>query len=271
MTFSKVKFIMNPVMMMEEFMKHDFTVSKIELACLVEAGTGAMVHKDRPSHGLAVFLGGERTIAFDRKKIRVPKNTIVYFPKGSNYTIREEASADCCAINFQMPEETLFEPFAFRAKNLNTYLESFRSSIRIWTRKSPGYAAKVKSELYHVIYSMQAEYIAPYSSPAVIQPAIDYIRSCYDQEAISVEYLASLCGISTVHLRSMFVKTFSLPPVRYINSLRLAHAEELLLSGLYTVREICFLSGFNDESYFSREFKKHFGVSPCEYAKASRK
>lgn len=42
-------------------MKHDFTVSQIELAMLVKAGTGSAVHKDRKSHGLAFFCGGERT------------------------------------------------------------------------------------------------------------------------------------------------------------------------------------------------------------------
>ena len=52
---------------MENFMKHDFIINKIELACLVKAGTGAMIHKNRASHGLAIFLGGERTLYFDEK------------------------------------------------------------------------------------------------------------------------------------------------------------------------------------------------------------
>ena len=47
-------------------------------------------------------------------------------------------------------------------------------------------------------------------------------------------------------------------------------AKELLDSQFYTVSEICLLSGYNNESYFSREFKKHLGISPSEYAKASR-
>ena len=40
---------------------------------------------------------------------------------------------------------------------------------------------------------------------------------------------------------------------------------ELLESKMYSVKEIAFMSGFEDEYYFSREFSKAMGVSPREY------
>ena len=66
---------------MKNFMEYDFIIEKIEVACFVKAGTGALVHKNRASHGLAIFLGGDRTFNFDEKKIKATKNTVVYFPK----------------------------------------------------------------------------------------------------------------------------------------------------------------------------------------------
>ncbi|MBQ2967246.1 MAG: helix-turn-helix transcriptional regulator [Clostridia bacterium] len=252
-------------------MKQDFIIDKIELACLVKAGKGSMIHKNRASHGLALFLGGERTFCFDEKIFKVTKNTIVYFPKGSNYTIKEKETSDCYAINFQMPVNMKFEPFVFKIKNLNTYLESFKNSRKIWNKKSTGYFSKVKAELYNIIYNMQAEYVIPYSNSSVIQPAVEYIHENYYKENISVVHLASLCNISVVHLRNCFIKSFAVSPVKYINSLKLTRAKELIESGMYTVGDVCFLSGYNDESYFSREFKKSFKKSPKEYAKASRK
>lgn len=250
---------------MLDFMKYDFTVEKIEIACLVSAGKATLVHKNRASHGLAIFLGGERTFYFDNKKIKVFKNTIVYFPKGCNYIIKEKIPYDCYAINFQLPDSVDFQPFAFKIKNLNPYLESFKNAQKIWTKKSAGFTAKVKSELYNIIYTMQSEYNIPYANSTVIQPAIDYIHSNYDKENISIVKLADMCKISTVHLRNTFTKTFATSPIKYINNLKLTRAKELLISGLYNVSEVCFLSGFNDESYFSREFKKHFKKTPKEY------
>lgn len=252
----------------KDFIKHDFTIDKIDLACLVEAGTGRVVHKNRASHGLALFLGGERTFCFDKKKFNVTKNTIVYFPKGSNYIIKEKVPYDCYAINFQFPDNITFEPFAFKIKKLTTFLESFKNSKKIWDKKSLGYTSKIKSELYNIIYNMQTEYNIPYSNSSIIDPAIDYIHSNYLKGNISIEYLASICNISTVHLRNTFIKKFALSPVKYINNLKMSRAEELLLSGFYSISEVCFLSGFNNESYFSREFKKVFDVSPSKFSKS---
>ena len=226
--------------------------------------------RNRKSHGLAIFLGGERTFYFDQETISAGKNTIVYFPKGSNYTIKEKASFDCYAINFQMPDGMLFRPFSFKVKNLNAFLESFKHSQKLWDHKSVGYSAKIKSELYSILYNMQVENQMPYTNPAIIEPALNYIHSHYYKENISVSHLASLCNISTVHLRNIFLQKFSLSPIKYINRLKMTRAEELLSSQIYTVSEVCYLSGFDDESYFCRAFKQYFHITPREYVLTHR-
>lgn len=265
MTVYKVNDIILVGDIMINFMKHTFVISKIELACLVEAGKGNMIHKNRGSHGLALFLGGKRTIYFDNAKLHVTKNTVVYFPKGSNYTIKETEPSDCYAVNFQTNDSDGFIPFAFKIKNFDLFLQCFKTSQKCFLRKNVGWDSKIKSELYNIIYNMQSEFNLPYGNSSVIQPAIDFIHSNYYKEKISVAQLAELCKISTVHLNNTFIKIYTMPPNKYINTLRMNRAKELLASQMYTVREVCFMSGFNDESYFSREFKKWFNISPNQF------
>ena len=50
-----------------------------------------------------------------------------------------------------------------------------------------------------------------------------------------------------------------------IRNLRIQRAKELLQTGECSVTEASIASGFNDTSYFSREFKKVLGFSPKEY------
>ena len=77
--------------------------------------------------------------------------------------------------------------------------------------------------------------------------------------------------MSESYFRRIFLKNYGISPIKYINNLKIERAKELLTSGLYTVSDVAELSGFHDESYFSREFKKHSGKTPKEYVKASRK
>ncbi|MBO9596116.1 MAG: response regulator [Niabella sp.] len=53
----------------------------------------------------------------------------------------------------------------------------------------------------------------------------------------------------------------------FIKSIRLKKAAQLLLLKSYSVNEISLMVGFLDRKYFSKEFKKQFGVTPREYAK----
>lgn len=53
----------------------------------------------------------------------------------------------------------------------------------------------------------------------------------------------------------------------YYSQIRISHAKELLLNTDKTVQEIAFLTGYNNEKYFSRIFKKLTNVSPSEFRK----
>ncbi|MCR4719347.1 MAG: AraC family transcriptional regulator [Firmicutes bacterium] len=254
---------------MDIFMKHDFTIDKITFASLVKAGTASRIHKNRKNHGLAFFPDGELTFLFDDgTELNVSKNTIVYLPKNSNYVVEKQSPSDCYAINFDMPYSMHFSPFKFKVKNTTEYLDAFKTSDKIWTRKKTAYMTKVKSELYNIIYLMQSEYELPYQKIGYnkIKPAVDYISSHYNTQNISISLLANLCDMSPANLRNCFLKEFGVSTLKYINNLKITRAKELLTTDMYSVSEVCYLSGFQDESYFSREFKKATGVSPSKYA-----
>jgi AraC-like DNA-binding protein len=54
-------------------------------------------------------------------------------------------------------------------------------------------------------------------------------------------------------------------PIDFLRSYRLRRAAEMLHEGSFTLAEIADKTGFSTYSYFSKSFKKHFGVSPKEY------
>jgi YesN/AraC family two-component response regulator len=57
-------------------------------------------------------------------------------------------------------------------------------------------------------------------------------------------------------------------PVKYINSLRVEKAKELLIKTNMLIGEISETVGINDIQYFSRMFNEIEGISPLKYKKA---
>jgi AraC-like DNA-binding protein len=64
--------------------------------------------------------------------------------------------------------------------------------------------------------------------------------------------------------RLYFLKVKGMPPMKYKTQLRLEKARDLLSSKEYSVKEVSYIVGYSDVSYFSRIFKKEYGYPPVE-------
>ena len=256
---------------MKNFMNYDFNIEKIVVALYVTPRNSTKIHKNRPTHGLAVMIDGNVEYCFeDGKTFLVKANEIVYLPKNSNYTVTGIENNECYAINFDIDEEISFESFKFKPKNPIKYIDRFKTAEQVWKTKQQGMQMKCKAELYNILCDMQREYMAGYlpkSKQEIIEPAVLYIHEKYTSELLNIGMLSEMCGITPEYFRSIFKSFYCSSPLVYINNLKITHAKELLETGMFSVTEAGFRSGYNDMSHFSREFKKHTGVMPSEYLK----
>lgn len=98
-----------------------------------------------------------------------------------------------------------------------------------------------------------------------IKRAVSIVEMNIGDYTFNVETLAEKMNLSHVQLYRKFKAMTDLLPVDFIRSIRLKRAAQLLNQGILNVSEICFETGFNDPSYFTKCFKKEFGVLPTEY------
>lgn len=82
---------------------------------------------------------------------------------------------------------------------------------------------------------------------------------------LNIGSLARLVNVSESHLRHLFKSETGLTPTQYLKQLRLRKAQTLLETTFLSVKQISNQVGFCDETYFSREFKRTFGVAPGRY------
>lgn len=88
-----------------------------------------------------------------------------------------------------------------------------------------------------------------------------------DNESLSVDLLADELALSRMQVYRKIKEITNQTPTEYMRFIRLKHAEKLLKTTNKTVLEIMYACGFNNKSYFYREFAKMFNDTPNEYRK----
>ncbi len=86
---------------------------------------------------------------------------------------------------------------------------------------------------------------------------------------VSLKALSKELHVSESRAGHIVKQLFGTPLSGLLEGLRLKNAAELLSSSDMPVSEIAFKSGFNDQNYFSRRFRKAYGKAPLGYRKAN--
>jgi two-component system response regulator YesN len=99
----------------------------------------------------------------------------------------------------------------------------------------------------------------------IAEDAKKYIQDHFGDENLSVEKIAASLYINSRYLRKVFTENVGMTIVDYITGVRMEKARQLLEKSNIKHAEIARMLGYNDASYFSKCFKKYYGLSPSEY------
>lgn len=182
---------------------------------------------------------------------------------------------DCLII-----DESFFADVDINVKNLNvensikdeTILDLFAQVEDAFFGKKEFYTARLQSCVLNLVLYICDNYVAPADTIAVsVASSIDMIKivigyiNAHLTEKITLDILARETGLSKYHLCHEFKKVTKHTIVTYIHICRCKKAAKLLKQNGYSVHDACFASGFENLSYFTSTFKKHFGMSPSAY------
>jgi AraC-like DNA-binding protein len=101
-----------------------------------------------------------------------------------------------------------------------------------------------------------------------IRRAQAYLHEHFN-EAVSLDELSAIAGLSPYHLVRSFTRRFGLPPHAYQIHVRVERARALLTTGMPPV-QVASSVGFADQSHFTRHFRRINNVTPANYARAFR-
>lgn len=99
-----------------------------------------------------------------------------------------------------------------------------------------------------------------------LEPAIKYIHENL-HEQIFLEEASDLCNLSISQFSRIFKKEFGKNFKEYVNLKKVEKAKILLNITDKSINQIAFDLGFEDNSYFTKFFKKYEGITPKIFRK----
>ena len=102
----------------------------------------------------------------------------------------------------------------------------------------------------------------------LIHKALRYIQSNY-QGKITLEEVATLVNLSPSYFSKVFKEGMNCSFTSYLNRYRIDQSKLLLKTTAIPLSEIGALVGFEDQSYFTKIFKKNTGMLPGKYRRSN--
>ncbi len=102
-----------------------------------------------------------------------------------------------------------------------------------------------------------------------VMHAIEWLRNNFDQP-LSIEKLARQSNMSVSALHHHFKTVTSMSPLQFQKQMRLQEAKRLMMSQDLDAASAGLQVGYEDASYFNREYRRFFGLPPRQHVARAR-
>ncbi len=211
--------------------------------------------------------GGEGQLIFSGSCLPYQAGDLLVIPPMVYH--RNESSAGFTNIHLNMvdPALSMHEPVLVHDDGNHLLLDAVNGIFCCFS-SAPGKQSLLLSAYAYLLLML----ITIYREAPVRNSTVDEIASCiirnYPDENFELDqYLRSL-PFNYDYLRKLFKSEMGVTPHRYLSDTRLqAAAERLIRSDRdgANISEISHLCGFREPLYFSKTFRKKYGVSPSQY------
>jgi two-component system response regulator YesN len=100
----------------------------------------------------------------------------------------------------------------------------------------------------------------------IVEQTNALINERFSQD-LNLEDISKELHISPQYLSRLYKSETGENFIERLTTVRIEYAKKLMKEGRYSIKEICYMSGYSDPNYFSKLFKKHEGISPTDYQK----
>ncbi len=151
-------------------------------------------------------------------------------------------------------------------------ISSLETAWQAGSGDEPGCELKVRnclSDIVWMIFSHSGDRRTEESAAAVrdterVKRMLSFMEQHYD-EPVTLEQIAGSAAICVSEALRCFRRTVRQTPIRFLKDMRLLKSADILAGTDLPVHQVAEACGFQDMSYYAREFRKLKGCTPVEF------
>lgn len=220
---------------------------------------------------ITYVVRGRGKYILDGTCYNVKTGDLIYVPRGSMreaITFEDDPmelySTNFLLKNFNGQDVDLPFPHVINIGIHQDIISLYNDLNNDYYRREPGYHMKSRGWMQFILHRYMELIVYKSSSVTLdsrVNKVLRYITRHYP-ESLSIQHLSQRFGLSQSYFGALFNRDTGMSFHQYLMKVRLNAAEDMLLSGEYSVSAVASACGFTDTFYFSKVFKASRGETP---------
>jgi AraC-like DNA-binding protein len=226
----------------------------------------------RHSDAFVFIQSGACTYCTDGREMTANAGDVLYLAHNADYDMYvHDGIYRYIYCDFEFDSDAPHECACFTPEGASHTENLFHKLLHAYRSDSPAALAEMLSILYEIYASVIRSQSGAYIEKAQrnrIEEAKRYVDFHFTDPELCISQVARTAEMSEVYFRRLFKAKYGISPLRYIVSLRLGRARELMKYPFLSLDECAKQSGFSSQQYFCKVFREQIGVTPTDYRKA---
>ncbi len=246
----------------------DFSTLKIkEIDCVVKftAKKMSFVTQNRDNHIIGIHLSGSAVHYFKNQKFTIDEGCIYFLNQKDDYKVEVLKKGVAFSVHFTTYEPIDTESFCIKTVKANEIVRLLSLIEKEFLSKNNELG--LMSDVYGLCSELNKIYQKSYfPKDKRMTDAEKYINTHFAENSCLAD-AAAQSSLSRRLFNELFKDCFGLTPNKYLTSLKIEYAKNLIGTDYFNISQIAEMCGFSDVYYFCKVFKTETGTTPAKYKK----
>ena len=238
-----------------------------EIDCVIKytAEEMSFTTQNRHNHIIGIHLSGSAVHYFKDQKFTISENCVYFLNQTDDYKVNVLEKGVAFSVHFTTYEPIDTESFCIKTAKANEIVRLLNLIEKEFLSKNNELG--LMSDVYGLCSELNRIYQKSYFPKDKRMIAAEKYINIHFAENDCLSEAAKQSTLTRRRFNDLFKNCFGLTPNRYLTSLKINYAKNLISTNYFSISQIAEMCGFSDIYYFYKVFKSEIGTTPAEYKK----